>query len=282
MINREQILEKLSTLPIETIAGQTGFSLRQGGKIQQLNFVFSCFLSFLQGDNTLIGWAKRLSFLIQQTLSANGLKDTLNKRREAFAKIFLEQVLLHQLTAPNKIKVSPKLLEPFNRVFLEDSTCVKLPKNLYRFFKGPFSKKGKAATARVQLRTELKSKTYTHIELKSFRDNDPSFANNIVRSLKQRDLVIRDLGYWSLLAFQLIAFTGAYFLSRFRFGTNVYERGTDKKIDLAKRLRKANRQGEKVLELQVDMGAKKRVPVRLVAIKNPPAVTRKPLASGKI
>ena len=127
MINREQILEKLSNLPIETITGLTGFSLHEGGKIQPLNFVLSCFLSFLQGDNTLAGWAKRLGPLIQGTLSANGLKDALNKRREAFAKMFLEQVLLHQLGAPNKTKVSPKLLRPFNRVLLEDSSCIKLP-----------------------------------------------------------------------------------------------------------------------------------------------------------
>ncbi len=92
MINREQILEKLSVLPIESIAGLSNFSLREGGKIQPFNFVLSCFLSFLCEDNTLEGWAKRLGSIIKGTLSANGLTDALNKRREAFAKMFLEHI----------------------------------------------------------------------------------------------------------------------------------------------------------------------------------------------
>ncbi|MEZ4985365.1 MAG: hypothetical protein R2795_10070 [Saprospiraceae bacterium] len=61
---------------------------------------------------------------------------------------------------------------------------------------------GQCATARVQLRINLKDNSYQNIQVNSFRDNDQSFAHQILDVLEEGALVIRDQGYFVLSVFK--------------------------------------------------------------------------------
>lgn len=273
-INPLQIRKKLNTVSLEQIAKATNFTKRTDGKISPINFVLSFFLSIQSTHHTLGSWAAQLGILIRDTLSYNGMKNAQNESRAAFAKQLLDSVINEQISTGLSKTMSTRLLEKFNRVFVEDSTCIKLPKWAYKFFPGAFSKTGKAATAKIQLRQELKSGTYTNIALQSFRDNDPKFAPNILKSLQSNDLVIRDLGYWALAVFQQIIMLKAFFISRLKYGTNLYDIETGEQVDLAKMLRSARRKGQSIVELELLVGKKAQLKARVTAIKCPQRITR--------
>ena len=249
------------------------FTLRKGGKITPMNFVLSFFLSFQTNRHTVSGWAQQLGALAKRTISYNGMKKAQNKNRAKFTRALLESALASRLEKKGRPNLRTHLLDCFGRVFIEDSTCISLPKCLHRFFPGAFSRTGKSATAKIQFRQELKSGAYTGLELKNFRDNDQGHAPDILGVLKAGDLVIRDLGYSVLGVFKKICGLNAFFISRLRYGTNLYDFETGELFDLAKRLRKAARNRETVVEVFVRAGKKCRLPARVCAVKCPPRVT---------
>lgn len=81
--------------------------------------------------------------------------------------------------------------------------------------------------------------------------------------LKTGDLIIRDLGYFVLNVFSQVALAGAFFLSHYRYGINIYDAQTGQQIQLGQVL-KSN-----VVDCQVLLGAKEKLPCRLVAVKLP-------------
>lgn len=275
MINIDQISKKLSSMSIEDTAQLNNFTRRIGGKITPMNFVISFFLSIQKDRHTLFNWSKELSIILNQTISYNGLKKSLNKLRAKFAQSFLNKVIAKQITSLGHTRWSTKLLEPFNHVYVEDSTCINLPGYLHKFFPGAYSKYAKAATAKIQFRQELKSGLYSHLELKHYRNNDQSFAAHILKNLVEGDLIIRDLGYAVLSVFQKIDELNAFFISRLRYGTNFYDYHTGEIFDLAKRLRKAVRDKEGIVELFLYVGKEAQLPARICAIKCPSNIIRK-------
>ena len=281
-MNKDQISKKLSSISIEEIAKLNNFTSRKGGKITPMNFVVSFFLSIQKEQYNLSTWAAQLSLLIRTTISYNGLKKAQDIVKARFAKALLHAVLAKQIAGLDKVnKLKTRLLDPFNRVYLEDSSCISLPAYLHKFFPGAHSSKGLAATAKIQFRQELKSGNYTHIELLSFRNNDQSFSHNILKILQTGDLVIRDLGYAVLDVFAKIDKLNAFYISRFRYGTNLYDSETGELFDLAKRLRKATRNNEAVVELFLHVGASAQLPARICAVKCPPKVIRQKRRAAK-
>lgn len=274
MLNIEQISTKLSSIPIEDIAMLNKFTARTGGKITPTSFVVSFILSIQNGEHTLSSWVRQLSIFIRKTISYNGMKKTQSTAKAKFAKSLLNAALAKQINGLDKAKRKTQLLNGFNYVYLEDSSCVKLPKHLHKVFPGAGNQNGCSATAKIQFRQELKSGNYTRLELLNFRNNDQSFASDILEVLQPGDLVIRDLGYSALDVFKKINNLNAFYISRLRYGTNLYDFETGELINLAKRLRKATRNKETIVELFVLAGKKAQLPTRVCAVKCPPKVTR--------
>lgn len=273
-MNYKRISAKLSELPIEELSFSTNFQIRPDGKIKGYDFVLGFFLMILEGFNTVEKWAAAIGKISGNLISAQSVQGKLQFRHQQLAEELLKYVLRHQLMQRKTGHQTKGLLRSFGRVFLEDSTCVKLAAVLAAFFPGNFNHAGPGATARIQLCLELLSGEYTHLELQSYRDNDQKFAYHIVKLLRAGDLVIRDLGYAVLGAFRLIMEQGAFFLSRFRYGTCVYDPKTGQEIDLRKKLRGLRNEGGSVLDIQVLMGKGEQLPMRLVAILAPPQVAQ--------
>ena len=261
-----QISEKLSSFAISQKAKEEKFTLRSGGKIEALDFIKSFFMMIQQGENTLKAWATALSFLqgSKTTISDVAIHHKLQFRQIDFFESLLTDVINEQIMSTTSKQLESQLLQPFTRVFLEDSTCLTLPKNLSDYFKGP----GQSSTARIQFRTDIKQGTVSHLELQSFRDNDQKFSGAILKDLQANDLVIRDLGYWSLKVFKAIMGMGAYLLTRYFPNTHLFELDGDQ-INLLNLIRTADKQGTKIIDKQVLVGTEEKVPMRLVMIKVP-------------
>ena len=97
----------------------------------------------------------------------------------------------------------------------------------------------------------------------SFTENDQGASGNIIKVLNPGDLIIRDLGYFVLKVFKAIGSVKAFFLSRYRYGVNIYDDKTGKQISLSEIL---NRD---IVDIEVLLGASERLKCRLVAVKLP-------------
>ena len=152
----------------------------------------------------------------------------------------------------------------FPEVYIEDSTCVKLPDSLSDHFPGGFSHKGKCAVARLDALLGLKSWRIFRLNLKAYIKNDQSESRLALWLLKAGDLLIRDLGYYSNESLKAIADRDAFFLSRLKFGTKLYDPVTKAEVIIEKRLKEGRKLDQWLL-----LG-KNQLRVRLVAIPLPP------------
>lgn len=265
-INYQQITDKIQRLPIEELALQSGFEKRKPRKIDGLNFVAGFFMMLQTGGNSLSDWAKAISKLIVGLVSKQAVEKKLQFRQEAFAYQVLTAALKQSLNLGSHIQES-KLFRFFNKVYLEDSTCLRLPSCLASFFPGPHSSKGPCASLRIQLRLELLNESYEGFYLQPYRDIDQKHAGVIVSILQAGDLVIRDLGYWAIKVFRAIVEKQAYFLTRYKYGTVCLDADSGQRIDLLQVLKKLDRKGIQVLDIPILLGKEDQLAVRLVAIK---------------
>lgn len=263
----DKYLSNLSDLPPDCV-----FSLRKTSKIPFGCLVQGFILMLLKGGNSLNVWAMQIGSLGGFLLSKQGLSKKLHMGLAYFVSQILSCVLRRRLQETVGSSVSTSgLLSTFTNVYLEDSTCIRLPDNLSAYFPSSYSKLKTAATARLQVCLNLKSHHFTSISLQSYRDNDQKHANSIVSILKKGDLTIRDLGYAVLSAFKAIISVEAFFLSRLRSDVLVYlpNDSSEKALDLYKFLSDCDKKGQTQVDIAVEIGKKEKLPVRWVALKLP-------------
>lgn len=254
----------LSELNVEQIARETKFYKAEPRKISITNLMLSFFSMALIGKNGYSKWAEHIATLIEDTVSKVALWKRMNKEQVQCLQVILEETF--------KIKVYQQylsskndraLFSPFGEVYLQDSTIISLPDELYKFYKGSISKGKQKSSIRVQAVYGLLSGSFKEFNLGSFTENDQGASGNIIKVLNPGDLIIRDLGYFVLKVFKAIGSVKAFFLSRYRYGVNIYDDKTGKQISLSEIL---NRD---IVDIEVLLGASERLKCRLVAVKLP-------------
>ncbi len=120
---------------------------------------------------------------------------------------------------------------------------------------------------KIQAVFELRSQRWLHFQLGALTDNDQKASSLILSLLQPGDLVIRDLGYAVFKVWRQIIQAGAYFLSRCRSDFVFFVPKTQKPVELL-----ALVQNHYQLSAQLLLGAQERLPVRLVALRLPPAL----------
>ena len=266
-MNIEQIKKKISKLDLESLSKSSGFQKRKPKKLEIIGLLGGFWMMILSGQHSLSAWSRQIFRFSNFFLSKQGLHKRLSAIH-TFGEDLLKQVLSEPLERQMKQSKDSKLFSYFSNVYVEDSTCISLPSMLHEVFPGPHNRYGKSATARIQLRLNILKNWSSQIVLQSFRDSDAKYAQQIVSQLKAGDLVIRDLGYYVLRVFKKIAQQKAFFLTRIKYRTCIYQ-PNDQQIDLVSYLKKAYRNKETVIDLTVLLGKKDKVKGRLIAIKAP-------------
>lgn len=160
------------------------------------------------------------------------------------------------------------VLEEFSEVMLEDSTVIGVPEELKDLF-GGFGGSASKAAAKIDCTYDLKS-TKVMLELREGRRSDSGME--LPKSIKPKSLWLRDLGYFKFKAFEQIATSGAYYVSRFKHGVNIYDSSDAdaKLLDLVDLMKGMTVNEYK--DIQVYIRSKNRLAVRLVIQKVPPEV----------
>ena len=260
---REQsfIEKKLNEIPINKLSKQSKFCKRKARKISPKDFLKSFFLMIhSSGKISYKNWAIKIGLLIGDTVS----KQALWKRMNLEQIEFLQKVLSATINIKGKIsqQTSDKL-KFFKNIFIEDSTHIKISDKLWKYYPGNgyWDKEAKKAIIKIQAVYNIMKKKFIRFEITSFRQNDQGYAEEILKVVKKGDLLIRDLGYFVLRIFKRLNQQGVYFISRMKKGLIILSKDEEKPIDLAKMLSKRGQ-----LDIEVILGEKERLPVRLIAI----------------
>jgi len=255
--NLQQVKTQLLQLDLTALARQSGLLKRRPRKIPIPSFALA--LVALAAETVLA--LDRVATAITLTAQTAYSKQALHQRLGPSLRDFLLRIataFFDQLGLPVK---NLGWFRAFQRVLLHDSTAEPLPQDLADLFPGPANgRKRRYACLKIQFVCDLLSGQPLQLSLSGFTRNDQAAAPDILKILRRGDLVLRDLGYFVLKVFQQIMLKGAFFLSRYRHGTNLYDPQTQAPLDLAGLLRPGQS-----LDRQVLLGAEK-IPVRLVAL----------------
>lgn len=254
----------LSKLNVEQIARETKFYKAEPRKINITNLMLGFFSMALIGKNEYSKWAEHIAILIGGTVSKVALWKRMNREQVQCLQAILEEtfkikVYRQYLSSKNDIA----LFSPFGEVYLQDSTIISLPDELYGIYKGSVTKGKQKSSIRVQAVYGLLSGTFKEFSLGGFTENDQGASGDIINLLNPGDLIIRDLGYFVLKVFKAIDAVKAFFLSRYRYGVNIYDAKTGEQIYLSEIL------DRDVVDIEVLLGASERLKCRLVAVKLP-------------
>jgi Transposase DDE domain len=278
--NIKKLSEKISNCLgfIDLLAEKTGFTTRQG-KILPLAFIVTlAYGLFGGGDKSLILLVSNMNSWFNIKITAQALSKRLKQKKTVnFLKHSFIRVLNFQLSNAFKNKYAD-LFNCFKAIKLEDATSFELDELLEKDFKGTG---GAASRAAMKLNTcyEVMTNTVTNIDICSGTKSDQKFANNVEKTMKQGELLIRDLGYFSLMAMLNMIRLGIYFLSRLQKNIYVYQQGEEKPINLNEWLEKHTQNGN-TIDQNMHLGEVK-VPVRLIAVKVPESVRQKRIQKFK-
>jgi hypothetical protein len=256
-----------SQLPATTVthlAQRTGF-IRRTRKITAPAFLQACCLIATAPCASLRTWAVILGSVLQETLS----KQALAKRFTPACVQFLRQSLFAALKQTSRLQpqIDTGTFQRFRRVLLQDSTSLALPRRLAAIFPGSGNQhQATTATLKIQTVYDALSERFLHFRLTPFRRNDQTASRDLLPLIQAGDLVLRDLGYFVLDVFAGIAQRRAFFLSRYQHGTCL-TRPDGRPFDLLRALRQHG-----TLDIDLCVGRKALLPVRLVALPVPHAV----------
>jgi len=201
-------------------------------------------------------------------ISRQGLDYRFNEKAVNFVKAVLEASLEVAISAK---PVSEGLLKRFTSVDLVDSSIVTLPNSLASTWRGSGGYGENASVSAVKLNVRLDVKN-GHLKTLDLSDGTQHDRHSIAhrQAMEAGSLQIGDLGYFKLDDFEAIEGQNAYWLSRYKVGTKVYdEQGT--LFDLPNWL---PQQVGQTIDCSVLLGKKKQLPCRLVAERVPARVVR--------
>lgn len=265
-----QLLSKLSTKlvallsvsKLKKLALDTGF-IKRKGKLTGLSFALLNITSLgATGFSSLTELCMKLSKDFGILISKQGL----DSRYTDSGSNFMKKVLGHLF----KIQICPVLSSPnyptFSGIYVRDATSIQLPSCLATTFKGSGGSASKSGL-KIDLTYNLLSDDL-HLFFRDAASADSSCEDG--KPVKG-GLYLQDLGYFKLARFEHIANCGAFFLSRYKQSTNIYvAEKEDKELDIIALCKSL--QVDELFEQAVFLGAKKRLPVRLVIQKVPAQV----------
>ena len=250
---------------VEKLARDSGFIQRSTGKINPFGFliVFVVQLS-MNGTLTLNALCELLKpysneLVTSQALSLRlGSKHTVRFLRRCYAYIISKK------TRSSRDSIEKAgLFSKFTNILIEDSSYCKLHEKVANSYKGYG---GSASDSAYKIHTTWNATTQEirRLDVTAGNVTDQSHGFEILKDLKAGDLVIRDLGYFSIPCFKSIQDENAYFLSRLKVGVKIYTTDGEEIKDLPKYLDK-KRGSSPMVEVNILIGANQKFPVRLIA-----------------
>jgi hypothetical protein len=199
---------------------------------------------------------------ILQSFGINISKQAYDERYDETAVAFVKSILEEQLSKQLDGTVHQKFLKKFTKVRIKDGTRLELPERLKNHFQGFGGKNASEAGACIQFEYDLKENKVLDLEVTDSKKSDSKDAQAKVDDIKKGELIIRDLGYYSLDVIQKIIHKKAYFISRLNTSTLVYKQ-YEEELSFERQYQWMSQNNISHIEEDVLIGSD-RVPVRLI------------------
>ncbi|MGK9483678.1 IS4 family transposase [Bacillus cereus group sp. MYBK29-1] len=220
----QEIQSLLSLNTLQNLARDVGF-VQRTSKYQAKDLVALCvWMSQNVAKTSLTQLCSCLEASTEVLISPEGL----NQRFNATAVQFLQQVLaelLSQKLFSTKLLTSP-YTSIFKRIRILDSTAFQLPDVFSSVYPGAGGC-SHTAGVKIQLEYDLLSGQFLHIHTGPGKQHDRTYGSQCVPTVTANDLCIRDLGYFHLKDLQHIQDKKAYYISRIKSNTRIYQKNAN-------------------------------------------------------
>jgi len=267
-----QIARLFAKETVETTARETKFVQRESKLTGHIFLITYTFAMSIYANPTL----EQLTALLDQVLdrfdeeiSRVSLHQRINEYAVQFFEAMLAQAIRINLPPAQRLKI----LEQFVEVIIVDSTSFQVPANLAHLFKGAGGS-GSEAGIKIRFGYDLKSGRFFY-KLQSGNASDNQKGNGVVEEVSSGSLRLSDLGFFNFQGFAELDAKGAYFLSRWKTGVNLYQRTEAGEFVPLNLLRFVKHMKSAQTELEVYFCHKKEYyKIRLVIEKVPAKVVR--------
>lgn len=214
---RKSIMSSFKEDHIEEIATASGFKIRNSGKLKPKDFLW---LSCFSGHNMCHSSLEELCASLHLNKEIDISSQALDQRFKASASEFLKRIFLSLCKNRNKTRFKAFKNWGFSKIFLMDSTEIKLSDKLKDKYKGTNS--NNPAVLKINLLMELLSYSIENTTLTSGNTNENNFSKYVYDKLTLDSLVLKDLGYFKFDDFNEIESRNSFFISRLRAGTRLF------------------------------------------------------------
>ncbi|GAB6482165.1 hypothetical protein bcgnr5384_48370 [Bacillus cereus] len=217
----QEIQRFLSPNTLRNLARDVGF-VQRTSKYQAKDLVALC---VWMNQNIATTSLTRLSSCLEASkevlISPEGLNQRFNKAAVQFLQHILAELLSRKLTS--SIQISSPYTSAFKRIRILDSTAFQLPDVFSSVYPGAG---GCSHTAgmKIQLEYDLLSGQFLHIHTGPGKQHDRTYGSLCVPTVTANDLCIRDLGYFHLKDLHHIQNEKAYYISRIKSNTRIYQK----------------------------------------------------------
>jgi hypothetical protein len=224
---------------ITKIASETNFTKRKGN-IKPETFFLTMTVGQAELHEISLNTLAEKTSTFQENLEIS--KQAMFQRMEAGADFMNElyKEAFEDITKKSMHLETIEVLKQFKDVKLTDGTTISLPDKLKGLYKG-LGGKNAISAIKLQVTYSILTNTITAIDDFSATVNDTKYNQTTLKNIEANELYIKDLGYYDGNYFEDIDKAGAYFLSKIKKSTHLYEIKNNKyeEINIAKMLKKS-------------------------------------------
>lgn len=247
----------LSLPDLDAIARETGLVIRKSAKFTPAGFLQTLLGSVVTGLASLNQLAGSLKGFTNLGMARQSLHDRFSARSTAFL------ITIHHDLMSQRFQGSAVVLQssPIRRILVEDSSCQVMPKGNAAAFPAHGNNHGSTAGLKIDFAFDLFTGEALSHSLHGATEQDKTIGRDFIAQVRAGDLVLRDMGYFSLGEFRFIAQRGGFWLSRLPLGVGVVIDGSGQTLeDFLKRNK------HEIIDTQALVGAEGEK-CRLVAVR---------------
>ncbi|MFA2807936.1 IS4 family transposase [Bacillus mycoides] len=217
----QEIQSFLSPNFLRDLARDVGF-VQRTSKYQAKDLVALCvWISQNVAKTSLTQLCSCLEASTEVLISPEGLNQRFNEAAVQLLQRLLAELLNKKMDA--SMPISSPYTSVFKRIRILDSTAFQLPDVFSSIYPGAG---GCSHTAgiKIQLEYDLLSGQFLHIHTGPGKQHDRTYGSLCAPTVTANDLCIRDLGYFHLKDLQYIQDKEAYYISRIKSNTRIYQK----------------------------------------------------------
>jgi len=246
---------------LDELATKSKLVVRKSSRFSADGFLATLLSAVITGNASFNQLVINLKHRVEKAMSRQSFHDRIGPSSTAFL-IYVLCELMKQRFEP-AIHMLGK--SGIRRIIIEDASGQVMPKSNAEDFGAHGNHHGPTAGVKIDLAYDLLSDTIISHSLHQATTQDKTIGKDLIEELRKGDLVLRDMGYFSLGEFTVIEACGAWWLTRLPLTTGILlENG--KKLEKYLRSAKGN-----TIDLVVLAGAQGKK-CRLVALRAAPEV----------